>query len=465
MKENIINSQTNRFRDSATAMTISRRHFIRHTTACISPFLIGSRLFGANAANERVNIGLIGSGNQGFWLLTRFLAADLGNVVAVCDVNEGSHGYKEPEHFYGREPARKLVEQHANANSASNKYKCDAYADFRRLLDRKDIDAVLVVVPDHWHKITSMMALEAGKDVYCEKPLTFALSEGKELIAAVRMNKRVLQTGSHERSNPVSQFVCESVKSGKIGKLQKVVTKVGYNNKIGPGPGWKPTPVPATFDYSTWLGPAPRVPFHDDRCLYRFRFHYDYSGGQITNFGAHSNDMAHWGMDLDTGGPVEVECLDAKFLPEGSLFNTATETRFRCLYENGVELFCESGPEQVQTRFEGRDGWIQTGYKGTTASDPELLKGLPNKPTGTKDPHSSHLANFIDCVKSRNEPRAPVEIGHASSALCHIANATIRLFPRRGPGHRSKWNATTEQFTNDDLANKMLVRESVDPWS
>ncbi|MFM7128965.1 MAG: Gfo/Idh/MocA family protein [bacterium] len=446
-------------------MKTSRRQFIRNSSASFSPIMVGSRLFGANAPSERVNLGLIGSGNQGFWLLTRILAADLANVLAVCDVNEGSFGYKEPEHFYGREPARKLVEQQASANSASIKHKCDAYSDFRKMLDRKDIDAVLVVVPDHWHKIISLMALQAGKEVYCEKPLTFALSEGRELIAAVRKNRRILQTGSHERSNPVSKFVCESVKAGKIGKLTKVVTKVGYNNKVGHGPGWKPTPVPATFDYRTWLGPAPRVPYHQDRCLYRFRFHYDYSGGQITNFGAHSNDMAHWGMGLDTGGPIEVQCLDAKFLPEGSLFNTATETRFHCLYENGVELICESGPEQVQTRFEGKDGWIQTGYKGTTASDPELLKGLPEKPSGTKDPHSAHLANFIDCVKSRNEPRAPVETGHASSALCHIANAVIRLFPQRGPGQPAKWDALSEKFINDDAANEMLKRESLDPWS
>jgi predicted dehydrogenase len=438
----------------------TRRTLIQGFSASLAPFLIGSRLFGAKSASERVNIGLIGSGNQGFWLLSRFLAADLGNVVAVCDLNEGSYGYKEPDHFYGREPAKKLV-----LSKNGGKYNCDAYADFRKVLDRKDIDAVIVVVPDHWHKIISVMALEAGKDVYCEKPLTFAMSEGREMITAVRKTKRILQTGSHERSNPVSQFICEAAKSGKIGKLTKVITKVGYNNKIGPGPGWKPTPVPANFDYKTWLGPAPRLPYHTDRCLYRFRFHYDYSGGQITNFGAHSNDMAHWGMGIDTGGPVQIECLDAKFLPDGSLFNTATETRFRCIYENGVELICESGSEQVQTRFEGTQGWLQTGYKGTTASDPELLKGLPTKPSGTSDPHSAHLANFIDCVKSRQEPRAPVEIGHASAALCHIANAMIRLFPQRGPEIQSKWDPKAERFTNDDAANKILVRETLDPWS
>ena len=141
------------------------------------------------------------------------------------------------------------------------------------------------------------------------------------------------------------------------------------------------------------------------------------------------------------------------------------QTRFRCKYENGVELFCESGSELVQTRFEGTDGWMVTGYRGTYASDPDLVKGCPTKPTGVDDPHSSHMANFIDCVKSREEPEAPVETGHSSAVLCHIANAMIRLFPETGPGHVAKWDAKAEQFIDNDAANKMILREERDPWS
>jgi Oxidoreductase family, C-terminal alpha/beta domain/Oxidoreductase family, NAD-binding Rossmann fold len=438
----------------------TRRQFVKISTAIAAPFVLGAKAFGADAPSNRINVAFIGTGNQGMGLLKRFLAADLGNVLAVCDVNEGSHGYREPDHFYGRLPAKEMVEKaNAKTSKSGTATKCDAYADFRDVLKRDDIDAVVIVVPDHWHKAITVMALEAGKDVYCEKPLTFCVADGREMVSAVRKHNRILQTGSHERSNPISQFICESAKAGKIGKLTKIITKVGYNNKVGPGPGWKPMPVPSTLNYGWWLGPAPEQPYHDDRCLYRFRFNYDYSGGQITNFGAHCNDMAHWGMNLDTGGPIEIECLDAKFLPVGSLFNTATETRFRCKYSNGVELICESGPEQVQTRFEGTDGWLQTGYKGTTASDPSLLEGLPKPATGTSDPHSAHMANFIDCVKSRNEPRAPVEVGHASAVLCHIANAMIRLFPETGAGRVAKWDAKAESFVDDDLANRMLQRK------
>ncbi|MGB7328669.1 MAG: Gfo/Idh/MocA family oxidoreductase [Rubripirellula sp.] len=444
----------------------NRRDFLKSSAAVAAPLLVSSRVLSADAPSNRINVAFIGTGNQGMGMLKRFLAADLGNVLAVCDVNEGSTGYKEPEHFYGRKPAKEMVEA-ANQRRSKNgtAFKCDAYSDFRQILQRDDIDAVIVIVPDHWHRTITVMALEAGKDVYCEKPLTFSVADGRQMIQATRANNRILQTGSQERSNPVSQFICEAAKAGRIGKLNRIVTKVGYNNKVGPGPGWDATPIPKTFAYPTWLGPAPSVPYHDDRCLYRFRFNYDYSGGQITNFGAHCNDMAHWGMGLDTGGPVEVECLDAKFLPEGSLFNTATETRFRCKYENGVELVCESGPESVQTRFEGTDGWLQTGYKGTTASSPELLVGLPDKPTGVDDPHSAHLANFVDCVKTRSEPRAPVEVGHASAVLCHIANAMIRLFPETGPGRIAKWDAMNETFVGDQRANEMLVRKQRDPFS
>ena len=444
----------------------NRRVFLKQSAALSIPLIVSPKVFGASAPSEKINVGFIGTGNQGMGLLKRFLARDLGNVLAVCDVNEGSFGYKEEDHFYGREPAKKMVNDDAAKKSRDGKSnQCESYSDFRKVLERDDIDAVVIVVPDHWHRIIAIMALEAGKDVYCEKPLTFSVADGRQMIEAVRKNNAVFQTGSHERSNPRSMFICEAAKSGKIGRIKRVVTKVGYNNKISPKPGWKPMPVPETFDYRTWLGPAPDQPYHEDRCLYRFRFHYDYSGGQITNFGAHCNDMAHWGMGLDTGGPIEIECEGAGFLPEGSLFNTATETRFRCKYENGMELFCESGSEQVQTRFEGTDGWLVTGNRGVAASDPALIADCPKKPKGKEDPHSQHLANFFECVKTRSETRAPVEVGHASAVLCHIANAVIRMYPETGPGYVAKWDPEAEQFIDDDRANQMIVREERDPWS
>ena len=434
---------------------LTRRRFL-----AAAPAALAAPRFLRAAANDKLNVAFIGCGNQGFHLLTRTLRWDLARVVAVCDVNRGSTGYKEPSHFYGREPAKKLIDDTYKSTD------CKAFVDFREVLARPEVDAVFLVVPDHWHAAAAVLAAAAGKHIYCEKPLTLGVAEGREIIAAVRNHKVIFQTGSHERSNPVSKFICEGVKGGSVGKVHKVVTTIGTNNKESPPPGWTPAPVPDGFDYARWLGPAPEVPYHPDRCLYRFRFHYDYSGGQITNFGAHCNDMAHWGLGLDSGGPTEVECLHAEFLPPGSLFNTATVTRFRCKYPAGVELVCETGNTGVQTRFEGSDGWVQTGYAGTTASRPELLKGLPKvdkKNQKEMDPHSLHVKDFVEAVKAGRDPAAPVEVGHASAVLCHVANAAIRRFPERGRQVLA-WDAAAERFTNDEGANAALVRPRRSPW-
>ena len=437
----------------------SRRLFLATAGAlAASPLFVRVPLFGADAPSNRLNLGFIGTGNQGMNLLRKVVKLPEARVVAVCDVNRGSDGYKEEKDFYGREPAQKFV------NEAYGTKDCAAYADFRELLGRKDVDAVFLVVPDHWHAPLTVLAAAAGKDIYCEKPLSLTVADGREMVAAVRKHGRVLQTGSHERSNPVSRFVCEAARAGKVGEVRRVVTTVGYNNKVGPGPGWKPEPVPQDFDYATWLGPAPEAPYHHDRCLYRFRFNYDYSGGQITNFGAHSNDLAQWGLGMDGSGPVEVECLDAKFLPKGSLFDTATETKFRCRYASGVELVCVSGPEQVQTRFEGTDGWIETGYKGTRASRDELLKGLPDAKQGGLDANQLHMRNFFESIKSRRDPVASVEVGHSSATLCHVGNAAIRLFGAKGGGEVLKWDPKAERFTNSDAANAFLDRPRRKPW-
>ena len=315
-----------------SSVGISRRSFLKTTaaaTAIAAPYVVPASVFGANAPSNRITLGCIGLGNQGTPLMSRFLDEPDCQVVAVCDVNRGSTGYKDDKQMLGREPAKQLVEKTYAKRTASGSFKgCDAYNDFREIIHRNDIDAVVIAVPDHWHAVMTIMAIEAGKDVYCEKPLARTIDEQQAMVRSVRKHGRILQTGSHERSNPNVRRACELVRNGMIGEVRRVVTHVGRHNKIGPGPGWKPMPVPDGFDYAMWLGPAPDVPYHKDRCLYRFRFNYDYAGGQVANFGAHSNDMAQWGLGMDGTGPVSVECVYADFLPEGSLFNAATYTVF-----------------------------------------------------------------------------------------------------------------------------------------
>ena len=426
----------------------SRRSFLQLSTAA----LVAPSVAKARSKNDRLQVGFLGTGNQGMGLLKRFLQWDLGDVVAVCDVNRGSHGYKEADHFYGREPAAKLVsDQTGHAPSQ--------HTDFRDLLAESAVDAVVIVLPDHWHTPASILAAAAGKHIYCEKPLTLTLAEGDRMVQAAEAAGVTFQVGSHERSRPLSRFVCERVLDGAIGRVTAAETVVGFNNKVGPGPGWDPEPVPEGFDYDLWLGPAPERPYHHDRCLYRFRFHYDYSGGQVTNFGAHSLDMAQWGLGRDGETAAAVSCSRAEFLPEGSLFNTALETDFRLAYADGTPITCRSDDAKVQVRFLGEDGWIQTGYAKTDASDRSLLKDAPphRAPKGTKDAHSLHLENFVQAVAGKAELRAPLRTGRAAADLCHLANVAIRRFPEHGEQELA-WDG--ERFTNHDGANAMRSREA-----
>ncbi|QGJ71357.1 putative dehydrogenase [Planctomycetales bacterium 10988] len=443
----------------------NRRSFIA-ASAAAGAYTMARPILGSQKTTERLQVAFIGTGNQGMGLLKRVLNFDLADVVAVCDVNEGSYGYKDADHFYGREPAKQFVNDTMAKRKNRGSWKgCESYQDFRDVLARDDVDAVFLVVPDHWHSIMSIMAAKAGKHVYCEKPLSLCVAEGRDIINVVNETGIVFQTGSHERSRPATQFICEAVRNGAIGEVKKVKTVVGFNNKIGPGPGWQPEKVPSNFDYGMWLGPAPHEPYHHDRCLYRFRFHYDYSGGQITNFGAHSCDMAQWGLNRSTGGPVEIVCDSAEFLPEGSLFTTATETKFRCTYADGVELECISSEPKVQARFEGTDGWMQIGYAGYSASRDELLKGAPpyRAKKGEIDAHSLHMRNFVRACTGDEELAANAETGHASATLCHIANTAIRRFPQYG-AQPLQWDPKEESFVGNEEANQTLRRPQRTDW-
>jgi len=447
---------------SHAAQTTSRRRFLQGCAVCAAPWIVPSSVFGQNAPSNRVNVACIGTGNQGAGILRRFLEVDNVQVVAVCDVNTASYGYRDDSQYLGREPARKMVDEYYGKKTGKAYQACRTYVDFQEVLGLADIDAVTVVVPDQWHAIMTIRAAAAGKDIYCEKPLSLTIGQGRAMVEAVRKHGRILQTGSMERSNPLNQYVCKLVRDGRIGQVKRVVTNVGYNNKVGPGPGWKPMPVPAGFDYERWLGPAPQVPYHQDRCLYRFRFNYDYSGGQVTNYGAHSNDLAQWGLGMDDSGPVEIEYVSAQWLPEGSLFNTALETEFRCRYADGVELVCKTNKQPVGVRCEGTDGMVETwAYPWAARSEPASLieSAFPAGGRPVPDATSAHVRNFVDCVKRRAEPAAPVEVGHRSASLCHLGNVAIRL------GRNVKWDPQRECFPGDDEANAMLLRPMREPWT
>jgi len=437
---------------------MKRRRFLKAAVLAAAPYVVPASVVGARAPSNRIHVGCIGTGNQGSQVLKGFLQETDVRVVAVCDVNTASHGYKHASQYLGREPARKTVEAHYAEQTRSGTYTgCEATTDFLRVLDRDDIDAVTIVVPDQWHAVMAIMAAERGKEMYCEKPLSLTVADGRAMVDAVRRAGVVLQTGSHERSRPRTRFACELVRSGRIGRLTRIQTVVGPHNKTAPPADWTPMPVPDGFDYERWLGPAPWAPYHEDRCLYSFRFLLDYSGGQVTNYGAHALDIAQWGAGMEHTGPVEFEDLGSVW-PEDGLFDVALTVHFRARYASGLELECITRKDNMSCRFEGTDGVVEIGYGGFV-TEPESLK---RSVIGAGDVHlypsDNHYRNFLDCVRSRREPAAPVEIGHRSATVCHAANIAMRL------KRRLRWDPDAERFIGDAEANRMLTRPKRAPW-
>ncbi len=437
--------------------SLSRRRFLG-TVAVASPWLVSSSVFGSSVPSNRVNVALIGAGNQSRVDLPNMLKLDDVQVVAVCDVNRGSHGYAQPEHFLGREPVREQVNAFYAKKSRRRQYKgCDAYLDFRDVLARRDVDAVLLVVPDHWHALMTVMAAKAGKDIYCQKPMTLTVDEGHAMIKAVRQHQRIFQAGSQYRSQAEVRGLCELVRNGRIGKVKRVLSLVP-DAPSGPAPGWQPAPVPDGFDYNLWLGPAPIAPYHPDRCLYRFRFNLDYSGGQVTNTGAHSNDIVQWALGTDHTGPIEFEDLGSVWPPRGHLYNTAIKTNFRARYASGIELICRTLAPGFGVRFEGSDGSIQF-MQGKTVSEPASLVTSVIAPSEVHLPVSNnHYRNFIDAVKSRQDPIEPVEIGHRTASICHLGNIAMQL------KRKIVWYPEAQHCPNDPQATALLKRTYRQPW-
>jgi predicted dehydrogenase len=335
---------------------------------------------------------------------------------------------------------------------------------------QKDLAVVLNGTPDHWHTLVNIAAMRAGKDVYSEKPLTLTIDEGKHLLAVQRNSKRVLQTGSQQRSDPKFRLVCELVRNGRIGKLRRVTTVLPAGLNQGPFKTQKP---PETLDWDTWQGQAPKVAYVPQRTHATFRFWYEYSGGTITDWGAHHNDIALWAMGLERSGPVSVEGRSlADYIPGG--YTAASQYRVEYAYANGVRHVCRTTtsdgpfgsfdhePVPPETRngvwFEGTEGWIYVRRGELQASDEALL----NEPLAGNAERlyesNDHMGNFFDCVRTRKPPVAEAEIGHRSVSVCHLGSISIRL------GRRLKWDPEKEQFVGDEEANGYLARAMRAPW-
>lgn len=334
-------------------------------------------------------------------------------------------------------------------------HDCGTTKDFREVIERPDIDSVMISTPDHWHTLMSVMAVRAGKDVQCEKP-TLTIDEGKTLIKEVRQHNKVFQTSTEDRSLPVYHRMAELVRNGRVGRLEKIEVTLPKQPTM---PG-DPTPqaIPDELDYDMWLGPAPEAPYTKDRVHFHFRWIWDYSGGIICDWGTHLFDTAQWANDTERSGPVEIDGKGTHW--EGGLYDTVKDYDVTYRYANGVTMTCTSGNPSL--KFYGSEGWVgNVGWRGELQASSDRILNAVIEPGETKlftNPAGEHR-NFLDCVKSREDPYFPVDIGHRISTVCHLANLSIRL------GRPLKWNPEKEQFMNDPEAAKLMSRPMREPWS
>ena len=418
---------------------LSRRCFLQTAAALAVPAIIPARVLGAEAPSHQINVGFIGTGDHGTtWNLRRYLNFNDARVRMVCDV-DGERMRR----------AKEIVdEQYLNQDCAMTK-------DFREVLAREDIDAVMISTPDHWHTLISVLALRAGKDVQCEKP-TLTIDEGKVLIETVRRHHRVFQTSTEDRSIPVYHRMAELVRNGRIGRLQKIEVVLPKQPGVAGDP--TPQPVPKDLDWEMWLGPAPHAPYTKDRVHFNFRWIWDYSGGIICDWGTHLFDTAQWGNDTERGGPVDIEGSGTHW--EGGLYDTVKDYDLTYRYANGVVMTCQPGNPSI--KFIGSDGWVgNTGWRGPLeASSSAILNAVigPNEVKLRTNPEGEHR-DFLDCVKSRQDPYFPVDIGHRVSTVCHLGNIAIKL------GRKLKWDPVAECFENDPSADAMRSRPMREPWT
>jgi myo-inositol 2-dehydrogenase / D-chiro-inositol 1-dehydrogenase len=409
---------------------------------------------GHTAPSDRVNLAFIGAGNQAGNDAGEFLKDDRVQITAVCDVNRLSTGYWNGK-MAGREFLLQMVDA-AYSEKYGRSYKsCRGYTDFREVLQRKDIDAVVVVTPDHWHAIPVLMAAAAGKDIYCQKPLALTIPEGRAMCEAVNRYNVVFQTGSQRRSSPQFRRICEIVRNGRIGQLHTVHVTLprGTPDYGRTGHLTDTVPVPVDFDYDFWLGPAPEAPYCPARTHVNYRWVLDYSGGQLTDWGGHFCDMAQWGMGTDHTGPVLVRNARATWA-QHPVWNTATDFYFECLYDNDVQVIVQSS-DYIGVRFEGTEGSIWP--------DGTVPEKLADTVIGPDEIHlyqaENHYRNFIDCVLARKECSAPAEVGHRSITLSHLGNIALQL------GQGLRWNPVNERFIGNDAANALLARPMREPWA
>jgi len=424
---------------------ITRRRFMKNVTgitagAIAFPYIVPSSALGNAgnvAASNRIVMGCIGVGGMGTGDMRGFLSKKEVQVVAVCDVDKSQ-----------RDKAKKIVDEKYKNND------CKTYLDFREVIARADIDSLSLAMPDHWHSIPAVMGARAGKDIHAQKPLARTIAEGRAICDAVKRYGIIWQTGSQQRSGRDFHRACELVRNGRIGK----VTRVEVGLPTGGGSDNKPVqPVPEGVDWDFWLGPAPWVPYRGIM-HWNWRWMMDYSGGQLTDWAGHHIAIAHWGLDLERTGPVEIE--GSGVYPRDGIYNVPMEYKFTCKYANGVVMTVANNKQIPQgTKWYGESGkWIYVKRGKLEANPASVLKEVIGPDEIKLYNSRDHKQNFLDCVKNRKETIAPAEIAHRSISIGLLGE--IAMLTER----KLQWDPDKERFLNDEQANRMLWRPMRSPW-
>lgn len=411
------------------------------------PYFVPATVLGLNGRappSDRIRTGHIGVGGQGSGHVGGLLGNPATQVMAVCDPFQAK-----------REANQKRAHERYAEELGKGTYKgCEAYADFRQLVTRDDIDAVVIASPEFWHALHAVGAMRHGKDVYCEKAMTLTVYESQVVREAVRRHGRVYQLGTQQRSDRNFRFAAELALNGYLGKLHTVRVAVPGGRSL---PIAQPAPVPPDLDYEMWLGPAPAKPYNDLQCSYNWYFVFDYCIGWIGSWGVHHIDSALWGAPAFCQKRIEVQG-EAVFPTEG-LANTSIAWRVEVLAENGLRMiFTNDGQQSHGVRFEGDQGWVHV-VRGGIQAEPKPLLKVTLKP---EDQHlyesNGHHANWLDCIRTRRDPVSDVDAGFRATVMTIVADVATRV------GRKVVWDWTTEQFVGDEVANSYLRRPMRSPW-
>ncbi len=432
----------------------SRRAFMAQSAAIAAPFIVPAAALGQGddtPPSERINIGVIGTGSQANGLTENAIRHKNTRVVALCDVD-----------------AKQLAAAKKKVDGYYENTDCATHADYRELLARDDIDAVIVATPDHWHALVCVEAARRGKDIYCEKPLTWSLGEGRAVVKAVQENKRVFQTGSMQRSGTQFKKASELVRNGYIGDIKRIVVGLpDYGNAI-----WVdefPAPPPE-LDYEFYVGPAEWAPFHPKRYHWDWRWWMGFGGGQMMDWIGHHGDIAHMAMGWDNTGPKEVEGIRWDPVKERSnLYDAPARYMFDCTYAGGITMTVANradlpsdwaSPGELGTMFFGSRGrWIWVDRGGIKASDEKILKIRRTGKDFRFRKGSNHMSDWLKCIESREDPIAPVNAGHRSASIGHLGKIACTL------GGSFKWDPKKEEITDNPILNGMLTRKYRGDWS